>query len=424
MTVGKDFLAAVAAKGTISDILQQGPITHLFTGTEVEVWKFVHEFVKKYGSFPTPETIQAHTSIELPTVSEPPAYYRDLMETRYVEMSLKTAMKTASEALQPGAAGASAALGGMTETILKLLRTQNGASIADLRDALDLLMPAYKQQSTGAGGEALMLGWPYLDEMTGGLRKGDLVSFIGRPALGKTWQMLFGALYGWLTAEANPEHPGVSRMFVSMEMNVLPVEQRLASMVFATPFDKIKKAQLSTAFPDNLTKFTKNLKTLKGFKKPFWIVDGNLTSTVDDILILVRQLKPDAIFIDGAYLLQHPKAQDRYKRVAENVDLLKRDIAAEAPCVCSWQFNRDATKKKGGDEAGLEDIGYTDAIPQHSALVLGLFESDSVETLKHRRIKVLKGRSGETGQFMVKFDFDHMDFSQYVQKSVEELHID
>ena len=50
--------------------------------------------------------------------------------------------------------------------------------------------------------------------------------------------------------------------------------------------------------------------------------------------------------------------------------------------------------------------------------MLGLFEDDTVETLKQRKVRVLKGRSGETGAFTTKFKFDTMDFSQ-----VEEMNV-
>ena len=116
-----------------------------------------------------------------------------------------------------------------------------------------------------------------------------------------------------------------------------------------------------------------------------------------------------------------PKARDRYVRVAENMDLLKKNIASIAPTVCSWQFAKTATKKKKDEDPDLEDIGYSDAIPQHSSLVLGLFEADSVETLKQRRVKVLKGRSGETGEFLTYFRFDTMDFSEVAETSVDHL---
>ena len=244
-----------------------------------------------------------------------------------------------------------------------------------------------------------------------------------------TWQMLYSAFFGWLQAELDPQSPGSPRMFVSMEMNTILIEQRILSMFLSIPAFKVKNRLFTTYGEGGGTfgKYVKGLKQLQGFKAPFWVIHGSLTATVADIETLARQLKPDAIFIDGAYLLQHHnKRLGRYERVAENADLLKKHVAPIAPTVCSWQFKRSENKNKKKKEKeteapDLEDIGYSDTIGQHSSLVLGLFEADTVETLKMRRVKVFKGRSGETGEFLTNFRFDKMDFSEVEDTSVEQL---
>jgi DnaB-like helicase C terminal domain len=157
---------------------------------------------------------------------------------------------------------------------------------------------------------------------------------------------------------------------------------------------------------------------------PFWVVDGNFKATVEDIWVAARQLKQDAIFIDGAYLLKHPTERDRYRRVAENADLIQQELSNIAPTVCPWQFSREAAKKiknKGPDQVSLEDIGYSDVIGQVSSLVLGLFEGDSPETVKQRRIEILKGRNGEVGGFITRWDWVGMHFEEVLDEPIETL---
>ena len=279
-------------------------------------------------------------------------------------------------------------------------------------------MPAYVAKKKGMSG-GLPLGWPYLDEMTGGLLKGDMISYVGRPSHGKTWMMLYGAHHGWLKAELDKDSPGSTRMFVSMEMNVLAIEQRLVAMHTHLPAFKIKHGVLGTA---GYEKFKKSLKALQGYKAPFWVVDGNLTATVEDVVMLARQLKPDGIWIDGALPAAAPEGQGplcpRRREPRPDQEGTRRDrpdrllVAVQA---------RRRRRRRGSKDADLEDIGYSDAIGQHSSLVLGLFEDETVETLKQRVVKVLKGRNGETGEFKTKFRFDTMDFGQVEEKSLEEL---
>jgi hypothetical protein len=127
-----------------------------------------------------------------------------------------------------------------------------------------------------------------------------------------------------------------------------------------------------------------------------------------------------------AYLLKHPRERDRYKRVAENADLIKQHLSDLAPTVCSWQFSREAAKKsksKGTEHVGLEHIGYSDVIAQVSSLVLGLFEEESPATVKQRRIELLKGRNGETGHFFTRWDWMRMHFDEVLDDPIEILNI-
>ena len=154
------------------------------------------------------------------------------MDRRHVEFTLKNAMTKAAEQLKAGVQPD--ALATMATAVMDLVSAKFGTAIVDFRDAYDLLVPAWVAKVKGLDG-GLKLGWPYLDNMTGGMRHGDLISYVGRPGMGKTWQMLYGAHYGWLQAEKDPNSPGSSRMFVSMEMNPLAIEERLAAMHLSIP---------------------------------------------------------------------------------------------------------------------------------------------------------------------------------------------
>ena len=225
---------------------------------------------------------------------------------------------------------------------------------------------------------------------------------------GKTFFNLYIARHAWYM-QKKPV------LFVSMEMNILSIQQRLTSMHTKHNLNHLKTAKLSTKSHDSM------IMQLQGNADEhysLWVVDGNLTATVEDIWKICMQVNPALVVVDGAYLIKHPNPRlNKFDRVSENAELLKQHLAAslDIPCLCSWQFNREATKKmeKNKDaKAGLEDIGSSDSIGQLSSVVLGLLQSESVETLMTREIDVLKGRSGEVGSFKTKWDFVNMDFSQ------------
>ena len=96
-----------------------------------------------------------------------------------------------------------------------------------------------------------------------------------------------------------------------------------------------------------------------------------MAGTVHDIAAAIQTWEPKVVFIDGAYLLRNDKSRDRFQKVADNMDLIKTvalDFAI--PVACSFQLNREAAKSK--KEPALHQIGYSDAIGQHSSMVIAL----------------------------------------------------
>jgi replicative DNA helicase len=399
----------------------------LFNELELKALAFVDSHIKLYGKLPDVETFEKELDAKLPAPTENLAFHAQKLKDRYISEGIRDIRendeikkllsdKSKLDEYDPGKA-----LILILEKAISLSMNVHGSSLYDMRNALDIVKPLYmakKAEQMGALPVGVSLGFPSLDEMMQGAQGGDLLSIVGRPGMGKTYLMHAMAIYAWLTQGAVP-------LFVSMEMAARLVATRIAAMHAHKPFDLIKGGMLPNMPMDDEAQLWVMLEKLKHAEVPFHLVDGNLTAMVSDIFMLARQLKPSIIFIDGAYLLGHPSERDRYRKVAENCDLLKKTLATEldVPVVCSWQFNKDAAKKKkNGETPGLEDIGYSDAIGQHSSVVMGLFEAEnSVETLYRRTVTILKGRSGETGRFDINWKFAEMDFSEIAKDSLTAL---
>lgn len=417
MSFGKMYLSAVLEAGSVTAFFKDGDISHLLTADEGEAYEFVREFAKKHHAIPQLETIEQHTGQALMPHKEPATFYVELLRERYTERTMKKAMQDASEFFKPDKKNASEVVRIMAESIMRLATDKQSSRIVDFRDAFDIMIPDYVSKWNKQGSNGLQLGWPTLDEMSGGLVSGDLMSIVGRPAAGKTWQLMYAALNGWKNPVPEVDS---SRLIVSMEMNPLAIIQRLTALYTHLPSKQVKDANLSTA---NVQHMKAGLAEIRLNEHPLWILDGNLAATVEDIYSVARQLKPAAIFLDGGYLVKHPTVRDRYQRVAENADLMKQELAPIAPTVVSWQFAKSAGKKdkKKGEKVTMDDIGYTDAIAQVSSLVAGVFEDESIETIKCRIVEILKGRNGETGRFKTNWDFQHMDFREQVEQDVSAL---
>lgn len=238
-----------------------------------------------------------------------------------------------------------------------------------------------------------------------------------------TIKLLYTAHHAWMK--------GRPILFISMEMLTTIITQRLAAMHSHKKLSDIMKAELSTKA---VTALMTDLHKLQKAEFPFWVADGSMIHTVDDIMVLCHQLKPAAAFVDGAYLLNHPdKRLSKWDKQAENARQLKQRLATDLgiPVVASYQLTKGsvkAKKAKGGKDIsdGMEDVYGSDEMAQLSTVMLGLFDhEDEIEKKKKRLVKILKGRNGETGEFTINWDFSAaMNFSEVVIENPEDIQMD
>lgn len=383
---------------------------------EKQVFAFVDEHLKKYHQLPTEKTILTKfpelASVDCP---EPPKYYLDHVTNRFAYDTINKANLSSQEILKGDPQAVEQASSVLLKALAEITEQKYRHRIMDFgKEALPVVLQAYYNLSNSKNPPAAF-GWPYMDTSSGGALPGDVISFVGRPASGKSFKMLYVAIHNWLM--------GRNVLFVSMEMNTLACAQRVSAMYAHTNLSQLKIGGYSTktyaTFVERLSKAGEETGRL-------YVVDGNLAADTEDIYTLAQQLGCSVILIDGGYLLRHRNPRlDRYTKVAENVEAMKRfSTDLEVPTFASWQFNRDSTKKKKGEKAGLEDIGYTDAIGQISSIVLGLMQEEGVETMQSRLLDVLKGRNGEIGQFRVNWDFINMDFTQVVEGESKKVQFD
>lgn len=422
-SAGKKLLGSIVdSENSVEEFVEMQLDKSLFVGVEEDVFEYMNHHVSKYGVMPSRETINNETEIELPKTKEPPNYYYDHVQNRYVQREMKQVFLDGQDLLNQKKPQEALILA--AEKIATLTLHKHKKQLMDFtQSGLELITSEYKKKVTLGDEYGIPVGWPYLDSKINGLMGGDVVIVVGRPASGKTYNLLHMAHYGWWNFKKRP-------LVVSMEMKPLPLAQRLTAMHSSVGISQLKKGELSSKL---YQKMRKGLQKINAFDVPFWIVDGNLTATVQDIILLARQLKPDAVYIDGAYLIRHTNTKvNRTERTTEVIQMIKSELAQELdiPVVASYQFNRDSIKNKkdGAAEMGLEHIALSDAIGQIATVVLGILEEENIESMMSKQINVLKGRNGESGNFRINWRFDtvsesgkFMDFSEYKEPKLEDL---
>ena len=419
VSLGEELVSALVLADDPAEFVRLSGAEPLLKLHEKDAYAAVKAHVQKFGRLPKRETCLEEYGITVADVLEPPAFYFAKLVDRHIKMTLTQSVRDVNENLL---GDPRQALERFRQAIFDLSRQTNLTEIVDFRDSADILIPAYLAKFRGDSAYNIKLGWPSLDKMTGGIGGGDLVSFVGRPQQGKTQLLLWAALHVH-QVQRKPV------MFVSMEMKPELILERGAGIYTHTPLSEIRQQRGRMIPKYNWVKFKERLYELKDDDVPMWIVDGKLTSTVDDIFLLASQMKPAALFVDGAYLLQHRNDRlARHERIAKNCDLLKGQVATDLniPVTCTWQFNREGAKskaKRGERGGGLENIAGSDTIGTHSSLICSLLEEDQdPSTLVRREVYIEKGRQGEAGKFEILWDWERMDFSEYEEPEVESFY--
>jgi replicative DNA helicase len=408
---GRDLLRALLAdkKGT-EKFVSYHLTENMFVGTEADLFEQVEQHVAKYGRLPKPATIDVDIDDDL----DVPEFYLDHVRRRYEHRTIVRGMKNAQDYLQ--AKEPEAALDALRETVIALTIKQGGTHMVDFAGgAAKLLDEEYKalSQHYDTGAPGIETGYPSLDKM-GRLRGGDVLAIVGRPQQGKTYQLLNMAHHAWHVQRKRA-------MFLSMEMRPLPLIQRITALHEKMSVTLLRKGE----YPKQKHKqLMQSLQKLEESHDRFWIVDGNLAASVDDVHALVHQTQPDVLYVDGGYLMQARERRiPRYERVNQTLEFLKQEISTNlgVPVLVSYQFN-----KQGAKDKDLENIGGSDAIGQIASIVLALWEKeeDEAEFKTTKQVDIIKGRNGEQGTFRINWTFDKppfMDFTE-INEAVESEH--
>jgi len=414
MEFGIDYLSKMITDDDVEAFIKMNPSPEYFIGDDSDLFEFVSGFVGRYGKLPTRDTVAEETNIEVTDPPEPAQYYLDHLERQYIHNEVRDTLMESSTALKEKDPEEALAIISKAAMDITTVRWHN--SMIDYRKAKKPIFDTYATKYELGDQYGARMGWHTFDRQTSGLIAGDTVAIVGRPSMGKTFLEVYAAHHVWSKQQKTP-------LMISMEMEVIDIVQRITAIDAGVSAKRLRDAQLDTRIHE-LTRTKDALIAASESDTPFWIVDGNMAATVNDVVMLCRHLKPDILFIDGAYLMESddPRANN-WQKVKGNIEGIHRRISKGLgiPSVLSYQFSRETEKLKKGQTAGLEHIGLSDAVGQVASIVLGLFEEESVETMLKRRVNILKGRHGQVGQFFINWDFNRTDFREFTPKKLNEL---
>ena len=412
-STGAELLAAIVdSKKGLDEFVNLDLQPQLFVaGEELDAYQFIYHHVNKHGVIPTRDTL-VEEGWELPKTKEPASYYLKKVEKRQLHTTMRNATIQVRQLINKGKI--EPAFNILAEFISQQMLYKHRKQIVDFAtEGRGIIKQAYTEKKLKGDEYGILTGWPSLDEKSLGMLPGDFWVIVGKTKAGKTYLVVSIARHAWWVQKKRV-------MIVSMEIKPVPLIHRLAALHTKVPVTDLNMAMLNTKAK---VKFNKGMMSI-GKDVPFYIIDGELTAKVSDIVMLARQLKPEAIYVDGAYMLQPSKNVKGWEAVVDTARGLKRDIAMSLniPVFASYQFAKSAFKLKKNEELGLHNVAGSQEIPWLASILLGITDEETVENNRRKRIEIMAGRDGQTGDFWINWIFDRypfMDFSEWKEPEID-----
>jgi len=398
--------AHIIRAGGISAVLDAGIVPDHLMDEGRSIVDYAQSHFSKYGKVPDAATIAQDLQFAVPDMSEVPepiSYYIDRIKERTLDRLAVDKVKKMLEAADK--VDTKAIIDTAKEFITEISKQNlSGEVIDDWTKHTKERWQEYEDAKAHAGGLiGIPTPWNGINDLTQGILPGDFWILVARPGTGKTWHLVKMAIHSWLY-EANP-------LFISLEMTRPRIKRRMDAAYARVDYKAFKRGQLGMHIEDT---YKQALDSLKG-KPPLHIVTRKRVKAVNDVAILIEQLKPGVVFIDGLYKLRPSgglRQKSHWERIMDLVDELQElGQEKECPILGTTQFSREQTKK-GGRSAGLEHIGFADAIGMNSDVILALLSDDKLKMQKTLQLKMLKNREDDTKSWITKFDLAAMDFSE------------
>ena len=303
----------------------------------------------------------------------------------------------------------------------KIYQLRQGRNVGGLQPVSMVIQRVYSALSdaavNGGGIPGLSTGMPDLDQVTMGLKKGELILIAARPGQGKTSMALNLARY-------IGEHSGQTVAVFSLEMSREELVQRLLSSAAMVDGKKLAMGRLSPAEWDRVVAAAAQL------SKTDIRVDDNSTLSVADMNAQCRRLgNLGLVVIDYLQLMQtsgsgHSYASESRTQAVSDMSRMLKIMAKElnVPVICLSQLNR-ANEGRTNKRPMLSDLRESGSIEQDADIVIALYRdgyyNKETENPNLAEAIILKNRHGETKTVELMWMPEYTSFA-----SIEKRHED
>lgn len=380
-----------------------------------EVFRAIGSHFGKYKTVPERETLQkAFPNFQFYDGEEPLQFFIDKLKEQYKKKLFNTNLPKVAELLPTNVDEAEKILQKLLSESKNALRT---GTVLDSRGSVESRILVYESREAGLGIDGYSTSWDYLDTLTCGYHPGELIVWMGRAKLGKSWLLVWQMHHIW------KEH-NVPSLYITKEMGPPAIQWRFDAIDSKLPYDSIRHGQLT---PGQKEKYYERIRdvekrTKTGEFAPYGIKGFDLTdgsSGVSSIIPWVEKYLIDGgvLFVDGMYLIPDDKGEKDWKgitNVAMDLKILAQTY--NIPVVITTQQSMEDKS----DVPRLENAAYGKYIVQYADLILGIGRNNIDREASRGNIYILGQREGDIGQFGINMNFDPIDFSERHDKYVND----
>jgi replicative DNA helicase len=276
-----------------------------------------------------------------------------------------------------------------------------------LKDSIPEFREEYNNKLTDPEFDSgVLTGYSSFDNLTGGLRPGELVIIGGESNSGKSFMLMNMALQIWQqknTTRTNPKDytKGYNVLYFSLEMPFKPCRNRVYARLSGTPSKQIRNAKLSK---DDSKKLTEALQFIKDYPYEFEIVDIPRGATVSQIEMMFEEatarFRPDVIVIDYLGLMddESNKEDDWLKLGIITGKVHEMLRVYNIIGLTAVQLNRAKPGKDTEEKIGMHRIGRSALIMTHANIGIQIETRPNEKAYPDLIYHLIKVRDGELGK--------------------------
>jgi len=361
-----------------------------FSQKEKPVFKFIREHYMQYGSLPKMETVCRETGISFGVYpDEPIDYWVDkVIEREKKSIAIKVSKKIEAEIAKGG--NIDTLRSDLSDLIIRLNSLGKDSKVTKLSDITSKVIETHNDKKLRSSLGGVSFGLRYLDLISDGAQPGDTIAICGRPGVGKSFLM-----YRMVVAAI---HQGRNCLVLSGEMSEESYARRILALLSKISETALRVGKVSDFAMDTIQNVQSRLIEMEK-RNVVHVLKASLATKVESVGLAALELKPDAIFIDGAYLLRARISKgSRWEQIADVADYLKGlAVTLNVPIIGTYQLNRKL------------EVAGSDVINQLASIIMSVSDDNTgdaerITGSKNKILNLLKGRNGEMGKIKLLYD--------------------